>query len=313
MRELLTFEGARSILATWTSMTAHVLRDGIAKLEAHVEELRTGLQTVRRERDEALASARDLRHERDAASNNAEGWRAERDRAVGMCDTHRKLQDAAIRRNVELIDAGNRVLRELERADTDPGLTLEAQVAQVVNALKVTRVARDQAQAALDAERSWTQKANTVVDGLLAKLTAALHPAFAPRDLSSGVDALIERLKKAEDELHTERMRLSACGVVAQANTRASAARARDMHPDYKSASCNDVARAVDREMELREALERPGRTVVATLRGLDGFERHLAVLDPPPLIIDVPTSSGARRFRLAERGAAVLYREMPR
>jgi hypothetical protein len=37
------------------------------------------------------------------------------------------------------------------------------------------------------------------------------------------------------------------------ANTPDSAARQRDMHPDYMSASCQDVIRAVDREMALRE------------------------------------------------------------
>lgn len=33
------------------------------------------------------------------------------------------------------------------------------------------------------------------------------------------------------------------------------AAQARDMHPDYRSASCDDVARSVDREMTLRKSL----------------------------------------------------------
>jgi hypothetical protein len=53
-------------------------------------------------------------------------------------------------------------------------------------------------------------------------------------------------------ELETERIRLAACGVVAMANTPESLARARDMHPDYMSASCQDVMRAVDAEIELR-------------------------------------------------------------
>jgi hypothetical protein len=48
-------------------------------------------------------------------------------------------------------------------------------------------------------------------------------------------------------------LQLAACGVVAMANTPDSAARQRDMHPDYMSASCQDVIRAVDREMALRE------------------------------------------------------------
>ena len=57
-------------------------------------------------------------------------------------------------------------------------------------------------------------------------------------------------------EVERERMRLAACGVVANANTPESAAKAREMHPDYRSASCGDVARAVDREIQLRAALD---------------------------------------------------------
>ena len=63
----------------------------------------------------------------------------------------------------------------------------------------------------------------------------------------------IERLRA---ELETERMRLAACGVVALANTPDSAAQAREMLPEYQSASCDDVARMVDENMRLRAALE---------------------------------------------------------
>lgn len=48
-------------------------------------------------------------------------------------------------------------------------------------------------------------------------------------------------------------MQLVACGVVAASNTRESAALQRDMHPDYVSASCEEVIRTIDREMGLRE------------------------------------------------------------
>lgn len=58
-----------------------------------------------------------------------------------------------------------------------------------------------------------------------------------------------------EAENERLRLQLAACGVVAMANTPETAAKARDMHPDYKSASCDDVARAVDREMALRAEL----------------------------------------------------------
>lgn len=65
--------------------------------------------------------------------------------------------------------------------------------------------------------------------------------------------ACVEQLRK---DLERERLRLTACGVVAMSNTRESAQEARKMAAEYRSASCDDVARAVDSEMALREALE---------------------------------------------------------
>ena len=56
-------------------------------------------------------------------------------------------------------------------------------------------------------------------------------------------------------DLERERIRLAACGVVAMANTPESAEKARMMHEDYRSGSCDNVARAVDSEMALRAAL----------------------------------------------------------
>jgi len=55
-----------------------------------------------------------------------------------------------------------------------------------------------------------------------------------------------------QDELEREIMRLAACGVVAMADTLESSAKVRDMHPSYRSASCDDVARRVDECIELR-------------------------------------------------------------
>ncbi len=57
------------------------------------------------------------------------------------------------------------------------------------------------------------------------------------------------------EALEVERMRLAACGVVALANTPEAAERARAMHPNYMSAACKDVMRAVDEEMNLRALL----------------------------------------------------------
>lgn len=73
---------------------------------------------------------------------------------------------------------------------------------------------------------------------------------------------IFEDARPIKEELERERIRLAACGVVALSNTPESAAKAREMLPEYQSASCDDVARAVDKQMaleqqnrELREAL----------------------------------------------------------
>jgi hypothetical protein len=67
---------------------------------------------------------------------------------------------------------------------------------------------------------------------------------------------LKHELAVAKRELEIERTRLAACGVVARADTPESAAEARHMHEDYRSASCYDVALRVDECMRLRTQLE---------------------------------------------------------
>lgn len=69
-------------------------------------------------------------------------------------------------------------------------------------------------------------------------------------------------------EIERLRMQLVACDVVAMANTRETAGEAREMHPDYWSASAQSVALAVDREMSHREEVERQAQEIAA-LRGL--------------------------------------------
>jgi hypothetical protein len=59
------------------------------------------------------------------------------------------------------------------------------------------------------------------------------------------------------EALECERMRLVACGVVAISDTPESAASARDMHADYRSAACDDVARRVDECIRLRAQVEK--------------------------------------------------------
>lgn len=70
---------------------------------------------------------------------------------------------------------------------------------------------------------------------------------------SAGIVSQDSELDRLRAELERERMRLAACGVVALANTPETAAEARKMRDEYRSASCDDVAAAVDREMRLRK------------------------------------------------------------
>lgn len=60
------------------------------------------------------------------------------------------------------------------------------------------------------------------------------------------------RLNSVHADLERVSMQLVACGVVAMADTPDSAKKARAMHPDYESASCDDVKRRVDECIELR-------------------------------------------------------------
>lgn len=73
-----------------------------------------------------------------------------------------------------------------------------------------------------------------------------LHMGLSIKDLTKQRDEL-------QAELERERMRLAACGVVAMADTPDGAAKARDMHPDYRSASFDDVVRRVVECIQLRK------------------------------------------------------------
>lgn len=97
-----------------------------------------------------------------------------------------------------------------------------------------------------------------------------------------------EQLKAA---LETERMRLAACGVVAMADTPDSAEYARNMHPDYRSASCDDVARRVDECMALRKDAER-----YRWLREQDWNTGLLAVVSEPKSAIKLGYDAPSRQ-----------------
>jgi hypothetical protein len=68
---------------------------------------------------------------------------------------------------------------------------------------------------------------------------------------------LLQEIDRLRAGLEREQMRLAACGVVAMANTPDTAAKARDILPQYRSASCDDVARVVDENIKLRAAIDR--------------------------------------------------------
>jgi hypothetical protein len=68
-------------------------------------------------------------------------------------------------------------------------------------------------------------------------------------------DALRTQCETLSLRIGTEQMRLTACGVVAMADTPESASLAREMAPAYWSDSCADVARRVDECIALRAEL----------------------------------------------------------
>ena len=104
--------------------------------------------------------------------------------------------------------------------------------------------------------------------------------------------ALLVNEQNLREELERERIRLAACGVVAMSNTRESAAKHREMAPEYWSASCGDVVRAVDAEMALREELAALRASLgepvaeVVTVAGISQFTemRELFQIGRPPL-----------------------------
>ena len=60
------------------------------------------------------------------------------------------------------------------------------------------------------------------------------------------------QIQELEQQLETERMRVVACGIIATSDTPFSAAKNRNCHPDYWSASADDIARQIDELMRLR-------------------------------------------------------------
>jgi len=101
-------------------------------------------------------------------------------------------------------------------------------------------------------------------------------------------------------ELERERIRLAVCGVVAKADTPESAKKARDMHPDYHSASLDDVISMVD-----------------ALIAERANQAHSWEVAEPAPVagglvdaVSDAIISITGSRFALAPASAAILEQE---
>lgn len=69
---------------------------------------------------------------------------------------------------------------------------------------------------------------------------------------ADAIEDLWSRVSRLLSELEREYIRLVACGVVAMSDTPESAQEARDMREEFRSGSCDDVARQVDKLIELR-------------------------------------------------------------
>ena len=106
-----------------------------------------------------------------------------------------------------------------------------------------------------------------------------VHADFA-RDLERELATVTRERDEARADLGIERMRLAACGVIALANTPESAARARDILPQYRSASSADVTRAVNREMQLRAEVKRLRKTLDEIATYWNGSHRPAETLD---------------------------------
>jgi hypothetical protein len=126
--------------------------------------------------------------------------------------------------------------------------------------------------------------------------------------LSSERDAnaiLTEEIEQLNAELERERMRLAACGVVALANTEQSATKARLMHDDYRSASCDDVARMVDVQMKLRTQVEQLNTKVAMMHEAVD----ELCSPEPDFLRVEIlvdPSEADVTKFLNGVRADAV-------
>ena len=142
-------------------------------------------------------------------------------------------------------------------------------------------------------------------DALRAKVETAENDAAHQKALAASALRVAEgwerKCGELRAELETERTRLAACGVVALANTPDSAKQAREMRPEYWSASCGDVARMVDENIKLR-AMIQVALVVLEEVKGNINPERwpttavnggwKLVPIEPTPTMITAALES---------------------
>ena len=129
-------------------------------------------------------------------------------------------------------------------------LLVDVQEAEI-SCLRAATEIQKQHNAAMDALNAAHEKTHEELDNLKA---STIHS--CGDSCSRPMCVLRRERDELREELERERMRLAACGVVADANTPESAKKWRNMRDEYRSASCYGVARAVDREMWLRREMD---------------------------------------------------------
>lgn len=100
------------------------------------------------------------------------------------------------------------------------------------------------------------------------------------KSIQESIHDLLTERDRLREELETERMRLAACGVLADCNTPKSAAKYRSEIADkYRSGSLDSVCRVVDEEMRLMKENNKL-RSIAANLFAKHGGECHYCGVD---------------------------------
>lgn len=210
----------------------HLAGDEHAAMMMVVEQLRA--QTARAEKTERDAAAR----------YDCKGGPGTATPACGGCVTclHRVIEKAEAQVDPLVMQAASFAVHGALGWGFDPNTVSPASLARAAESLAQEFMTM----------RARTEKAELDYRGVVEN--------FDLDSLNKAINDARARVTQLEERLQLESMRLAACGVVAQANTPELAKAAREMRADYRSASCDDVAAAVDREMALRAEKEQEWR-----------------------------------------------------